>query len=146
MKLDLGGGKNEVPGYLNVDKYGEYADVVADLEYGLPFADRSIEVINASHFFEHINNFVELMNECWRVLKDDGFLMVAVPAFPCEGAVASPAHVRFFTQKTLHLFEDKAKSPGFERKHWVVEANVELPVFMVDKGDQQIFVLMRPDR
>lgn len=148
MKIDLGGGKNEIPGYLNVDKYPEYADVVADLEEGLPFADRSVDTINASHLFEHINNFVELMNECWRVLKDDGFLMGCVPTYPGKMAVNDPTHVRFFTPGTLMYFTSDAYCiPGTKR--WVLEANIE----MSDPGREELlpdltfmWFLMRPDR
>ena len=67
MKVNLGGGYIDIPGYLKLDKQAEWAgvraDVIADLEEGLPFPDRSIDVLNASHIFEHINNFIPLMNE-----------------------------------------------------------------------------------
>lgn len=148
MKLDLGGGKNKIPGYINVDKYPEYADVIADLEEGLPLPDRSVDVINASHIFEHINNFVPLMNECWRVLKDDGFLMACVPTYPGRMAVNDPTHVRFFTPDTFAYFvTDLYCAPGTPR--WIKEVSVE----MSDPGPKEaladltfVWILMRPDR
>lgn len=145
MKINLGGGRQRIPGYINIDKHPEYADVLADLEEGLPFPDKSVDVINASHIFEHIHNFENLMNECRRVLKDDGFLMAATPAFPSDGAIAPPGHVRYFIQKTFHCF--KKDLCTIDREPWILEMNVEILGAFLKRGDcQQIFVLMRPDR
>lgn len=148
MKLDLGGGKNNIPGYVNVDKYPEYADVLVDLEEGLPFADRSIDVINSAHLFEHINNFIPLMNECWRVLKDDGFLMASVPLYPGKEAVNDPSHVRFFTVETWAYFtSDRFCIPG--TKQWIMEVSVEMsaPGRTEVLADRRFgWFLMRPKR
>jgi len=149
MKINLGGGYIDIPGYLKLDKQPEWggvrANVIADLEEGLPFPDRSIDVLNASHIFEHIRNFIPLMNECWRVLKDDGFMMVTVPAFPSDGAIAPPDHVRYFVQKTFHCLEKEFCPP--DRKAWAVEVNVQFisPLF-AEADTEAIFALMRPVR
>lgn len=151
MKLNLGGGHIRIPGYLQVDKQPEWggvsADVVTDLEEGLPFPDQSVDVINAAHIFEHVKNFLPLMEECWRVLKDDGFMMVAVPVFPSEAAVAPPDHVRYFTAGTFEYFRKDNMHP-FERKPWIIELKVEMnqPFLSGEEKDPQSFLLMRPDR
>jgi len=151
VKLNLGGGHIRIPGYLQVDKQPEWlgvrADIVADLEEGLPFEDRSVDVINVAHVFEHINNFIPLMDECWRVLKDDGFMMVAVPVFPSVIAVSPPDHVRFFVPETFWYFWRSSKHP-MRHKYWTSEMSIEmeLPFRGKDSKDPQLFVLLRPDR
>lgn len=151
MRVNLGGGHIRIPGYVQLDKQPEWrgvsADLVADLEEGLPFPDRSVDVINAAHIFEHINNFIPLMNECWRVLKDDGFMMVAVPVFPSVIAIAPPDHVRFFVPETFGYFLRSSKHP-LAHKCWKLEINVEmkLPFRGKETRDPQLFFLMTPDR
>ena len=119
IKVNLGAGKQSIPGYFGLDRNPEWAgvraDVVADLDAGLPFADRSLDVINACHVLEHIRNLIQLMNECWRVLNDDGFMMAAVPIFPSDAAVGPPDHVRFFTATTFMHFERVYCPPGVFR-------------------------------
>lgn len=135
MKLDL-----------DPEWEGIRTDVIADLEEGLPFPDRSLDVINAAHIFEHIYNFIPLMNECWRCLKDDGFMMVAVPVFPSDAAAGPPDHVRFFTQTTFMCFERAWCPPG--RMPWIRECSVEMTGPFLGQGtsEPQLFTLMRPDR
>jgi len=147
VKLNLGAGKQQIPGYISIDMNERQADVVADLEEGLPFAECSIDVIHCGYTFEHINNFIPLMDECWRVLKDDGFMIATVPHFLNEAAVADPTHVRFFAAGTFKHFEDRWPMINFQRKPWIIEANVEgvFPLFGQRDG-KNIFVLMRPDR
>lgn len=146
MKINLGGGRTKIPGYVNVDKEPLYGDVVADLEEGLPFADRSVDVINASHIFEHIHNFIPLMNECWRILKDDGFLMAAMPTYPGKMAVNDPTHVRFFTPDTFVYFvNDEYCERGTKRWEREISLETNSPVSPEIARDHTfLWILMRP--
>ena len=58
MKLNLGCGKNELPGYDNRDiKAGQPC-------YPLPFADGTVEEVRASHVLEHLT-FREASEALW---------------------------------------------------------------------------------
>ena len=106
-KLNLGGGRVRFDHWVHIDK-SELVDpdLKIDLEEAkLPFDDNSIEEIRASHVFEHIHNFIPLMNECRRVLKPRGLLRIFVPIVPFTQAFADPTHVRFFTQETFDYFD-----------------------------------------
>ena len=150
IKVNLGAGRDCIPGYFGLDRNPEWAgvrpDVIADLDAGLPFADRSLDVINACHVLEHIRKLIPLVNECWRVLNDDGFMMVAVPRFPSDAAVGPPDHVRYFTATTFMYFERAYCSPGVSP--WIREVSAEItgPFLRPYPEDPQLFVLMRPDR
>lgn len=64
---------------------------------GLPFGTSSIKSIISHHAFEHVGEgFMNLMNECYRVLEPGGLLRVVVPLFPSTSAVEDPDHCRYF--------------------------------------------------
>jgi len=78
MKLNLGGGNQKIPGFVNIDRLnGQEA-------YPLPaYADGSVDEIRASHILEHFGHreVPEVLKEWVRVLKPGGVLKVAVPDF-----------------------------------------------------------------
>ena len=78
MKLNLGGGNQKIPGFVNIDRLnGQEA-------YPLPaYADGSVDEIRASHILEHFGHreVPEVLKEWVRVLKPGGVLRVAVPDF-----------------------------------------------------------------
>lgn len=104
--LDLGcGGHKQADNSIGVDfALSPDVDMVADLEYGLPFADSSVDHIFAVHILEHIRNLVPLMNDVHRVLRETGVLHVLTPFWQHPVAVADPTHVRFFGPETFRVF------------------------------------------
>ena len=75
MKLNLGCGRNELPGYDNRDiKAGQPC-------YPLPFADGTVEEVRASHVLEHLTfrEASEALRDWFRVLQPGGVIRVAVP-------------------------------------------------------------------
>lgn len=78
MKLNLGGGNQKIPGFINIDRLnGQEA-------YPLPaYADGSVDEIRASHILEHFGHreVPEVLKEWVRVLKPGGVLKIAVPDF-----------------------------------------------------------------
>jgi ubiquinone/menaquinone biosynthesis C-methylase UbiE len=104
MKIDIGGGKNPKHGFKVVDIIPE-ADFCINLETeSLPFEKESITEIYSNHTFEHIQNVIHLMNECWRVLEWEGKLEVIVPHKDCTLAWQDPTHVRFWTEENMKYF------------------------------------------
>ncbi|NJC70779.1 methyltransferase domain-containing protein [Planosporangium thailandense] len=101
--LDIGcGGVKQYPGNVGVDLLpASGVDVLADLAYGLPFADRSVDVIFAVHVLEHLIDFLALIDECHRVLRPDGVLHVLSPWWRHVNAVADPTHVRLLDLQTI---------------------------------------------
>ncbi len=85
MRLNLGCGPVLIDGHLNLDLEQVAPDGESfrrvDLRRGLPFADRSVEAINASHFLEHMTlpEARALLLECRRILIAGGRLRVSVP-------------------------------------------------------------------
>ena len=108
MKLNLGCGPNKLPGYVNVDKYGE-PDLLHDLEqFPWPWASDSVGEVLASHVMEHLGStpdaFIGVMKELYRVCRDGAEVRIAVPHPRHDDFLADPTHVRAITPMTLALF------------------------------------------
>ncbi len=127
-KLNVGCGKNILPGFVNLDKTaGDGVDVVFDLEtclqrkpfmmvdvdgmsakesttekfsMQLPFADDTFDRIVCSHTMEHIHNFLPVMEELWRVAKPNARAVFITPYGGCDIAFEDPTHVRQFFGKS----------------------------------------------
>ena len=110
--LNLGSGYRKREGEVNLDMaLTTKPDVCGDAQY-LPFKDNCFDAITANHVFEHIDNIVKAVNECWRVLKDGGIIQVVVPIFPEKRSIADPTHRRFFILDSFLYFEDSMKLTG----------------------------------
>lgn len=111
IKIDLGGGNNKQPGYVNIDCRDLPAvDIVHDLEeFPWPLPDECACFIMASHLLEHINpakgTFLKFMAEVWRVLKPGCEFMFAVPYAGSPGYYQDPTHVNPCTEKTWAYFD-----------------------------------------
>lgn len=85
MNINLGGGDWVFPFFRNVDYYAkeEFIDYKVNLEENpsLPFKDNSVDLIYSSHMLEHLSHdsLVELLNECYRVLKGNGMMRLNCP-------------------------------------------------------------------
>jgi len=107
-------GSNPKDKVIGLDKFHvDGADVIADLEYSLPFRDNSFDMVVAKHVLEHIVNFFSVMEEIFRVLKPNGILKVWVPHFSSALAYANPDHKRYFTAGTFLYFD-----PDFKENYY----------------------------
>jgi hypothetical protein len=108
MKLNLGCGSQILPGYCNVDKYGE-PDLKWDLEtLPWPWADNCADEVLLSHVLEHLGQapatFLAIMQELYRVCRKDAQVKVVVPHPRSDHFIADPTHVRAITPMMLELF------------------------------------------
>ena len=108
MKLNLGCGSRTLPGYCNVDKFGE-PDLKWDLEtFPWPWPDNSAEEVLLSHVLEHLGQapetFLAIMQELYRVCRKDALVKVIVPHPRSDLFLADPTHVRPIMPLTLAMF------------------------------------------
>lgn len=106
-------------GYEEIDVVPVLPDAIGiDLNYPgydgrrLPFDDQSVDTVYNSHTLEHIDDPISAIREWFRVLRDGGYLIIAVPhQFLYEKRAAPPSrwnldHKRFYTPaKLLHEVE-----------------------------------------
>lgn len=108
-KVNLGCANNHEPGFINVDKNPDVKpQVLADLERPpLPFEDNSVDTVMGSHIFEHIRNFIPLVEDIHRILKPGGFLISFTPYGSSDDNWENPHHVRGFTEMTWEYFDQR---------------------------------------
>lgn len=106
IKLNLGCWKAIKKDYINIDivKY-KGVDLVLDLEKDkLPFKDNSVDEIEAFNIFEHLENLDNIMSECYRVLKKNGFINITSPHFSSVQYYIDPTHKKPFSVQTFKYY------------------------------------------
>ncbi len=81
VHIELGPGSHPIgTPWIGIDNNAS-ADITWDLRTPLPFVAESVKGIYSSHVLEHFTPFevLDLLKECVRVLRPDGFLLAAVP-------------------------------------------------------------------
>lgn len=141
LKLDIGCGDNKLEGHIGMDFLDiKQVDVVHDARvFPWPFEDETFTLLSSSHFLEHIKRddflFINVMNECWRVLKYDGQFRIAVPFGGSTMYFADPTHVNPIVPQTFHYFDPlaplqtyhvyKPKPWKIEQLYWTPDGNLE---------------------
>ena len=110
--LHLGCGQTSIEGAVNHDltSHSPHVHVSHDLDVmPWPWGDGEFDKIVALDVVEHLKVDVDAwLNECHRILSDDGSLFVRVPHYQSENAFTDPTHRRFFTPRTFDYW-DKEK-------------------------------------
>ena len=86
--------------------------VVADITRGLPFKDKTFDVVLLPEVIEHIVEDGFVLSEIRRVLKDNGFLVLTVPYMNDKPEF----HIRIHSPKTIKRL---LKSQGFDIKDYI---------------------------
>ncbi len=78
-KIDVGSHLQKFDGFERVDINSNVnPDVIADA-LKLPYKDNEVDYYRSSHCIEHTDNPLEMMRECWRVLKPKGIAEITFP-------------------------------------------------------------------
>lgn len=80
VRLNLGGGRKEFEGWINVDLDERFADIVADVR-AVPLPDEHADEIAAIHVLEHIERWdaPDTLREWHRLLKHGGKIAIELP-------------------------------------------------------------------
>jgi SAM-dependent methyltransferase len=108
IMLDVGAGNNVQPGFVGLDKRPlPGVQIVHDVEtFPWPLEDESCSVVLMSHLIEHIQpaKHVALMDEVWRIIEDNGLLIISTPYPNSHGWHQDPTHCASWNESTPHYF------------------------------------------
>ena len=118
--LDLGCGSAKMPGSIGIDIVKlEDVDIVYDLNK-IPWKgieDSSYDWILMKDILEHLDNTIDIMRECYRILKPGGKLYIRVTYWNHSNTFSDPTHKQFFTEVTFKFFTGE-KRPYYMDFHY----------------------------
>ena len=128
VKLNLGAGNTRIPDFLSVDLVDlPGVDIVADLNKPLDLIpDSSVSAIFSQHSFEHLENFMGLMNELHRICAADAEIIIIVPHFSYPFYYSDPTHKQHFGLYTMHYFMDEIDQPVRKVPSFYTKARFDL--------------------
>ena len=132
--LQLGCGIRPLEGAVNHDlwPHHDYVDVSWDLDIiPWPWPDASFDKVVALDVMEHLRLDVQVwLDECWRILKPKGQLVLRLPAWNNALSWRDITHRRVFHEESFHYFDRSTQlwrdygsfyfGPGYN-KWWVIE-------------------------
>lgn len=126
IRLDVGCGANKQPGFWGMDKRRlDDVDVIHDVEWiPWPLPPQSCSVILMSHLIEHIKPWlqIDILNECWRLLEENGLLIIATPYATSFGYNQDPTHCSPWNEATPTYFDpDYPLYQVYVPKPWRIE-------------------------
>lgn len=120
-KINIGCGRDYREGWINIDisrevKADAYCDIRTwelqrntDGNYDARIKDEEADVVYISGVLEQIGeneHLIHAINECWRVLKPGGQIVIVVPNAKHAIAHRDPMDIRKFTPATFNYFVD----------------------------------------
>jgi SAM-dependent methyltransferase len=135
VKVSLACGQRKPEGYIGVDIADiEGVDVVHDLNvYPWPFEDESVDELETSHYIEHIPHESDtpgkdglscFMDECFRILKPGGKLLVVAPYYNSIRAWQDPTHRRAISEATF-LYYNKEWRATNGLDHYKIDSDYD---------------------
>ena len=101
VKLNLGGGEQDMVGWETVDLFSSNPKYRIDLtKFPWPFADKSVDATAMFHVLEHVEDTEKTVMEVHRILKTGGEFWVVVPHAK-NPAACDLSHRHFFTCVTF---------------------------------------------
>jgi hypothetical protein len=129
IRLDVGCGDNKQPNCVGMDRRKRPGvDIVWDVQDlpWKPFPDECCTFILMSHLYEHIEPKyrIDVIDECWRIMKVDGELWIASPYYQSAGAYQDPTHYTCPTEASFTYFDPDYPLYGvYKPKPWKLKLN-----------------------
>ena len=116
-RLNLGCGYDIRSGYVNFDTCVlPGVDVVAAIDPfypQLPFADAEFDEIIAYHVLEHIANKSKIIEEVWRIARNNAVIKIKLPDRNHSDAFLDPTHFSYWEVDTIDFY-----LPGHPRNYY----------------------------
>ena len=128
--LDVGCGRNKVPGAIGLDRFPlEGVDVIHDLQqFPYPFSNDYFDHIHAHHVIEHLPDVGPFMAELNRIAKPGGLLYLSTPHYSSMGSWRDPTHYQHFSIYTFEYFTRRHPADYYSGStHWeIVQSEIRM--------------------
>lgn len=128
MILNLGCGNSPMKGAVNhdlrLDPARPWVTVACDLnDLPWPWTDESFDTVVATSVLEHLDiDLLHSLDECWRILRPGGRVVLKVPYWDSDVAHQDVTHRWFFSLKSFDQFDPdrrRGRQYGFyTARHW----------------------------
>jgi SAM-dependent methyltransferase len=109
--LDMGCGSDKQKNSLGLDIFkSPHVDVVANMNFPMPFKDESFHAIYMIDSLEHVEDVAKTLSEASRILKQSGVINVRTPHFSSLHAYSDFTHKQFFSVEGLKSLLEKNSS------------------------------------
>jgi ubiquinone/menaquinone biosynthesis C-methylase UbiE len=109
MDLNIACGFERREGCINLDiRRDAEADVISDA-FKLPFKSNAFDRVYMHNFLEHVTDTVGIMEEVWRVCRNNAVVDIVVPHFSSRSAWATADHVKGFALNAFINFSPSSK-------------------------------------
>lgn len=138
MKIDLGCGSHKSDGFIGVDilKHPE-VDIRHDLNvFPYPFANDSVEYVQANHVLEHVDSFIGAVEEIWRICQNDAIVEIRCPHASCFPTVwADPTHKRALVKNSfIHWGGEGKHIYGFKAEFEVTDVRLHFCLYQGERN------------
>ncbi len=153
-KIDLACGASKKEGYFGIDVAAiEGVDLVHDLTiYPWPLEDNSVELLNCTHYIEHIphqewgallkesNSFeefkekalydtrdgvIKFIDEIYRIMKKKGKVTISAPYVSSMRSYGDPTHTRYMHDMSFYYFNKDWRDQN-KLSHYGIKSDFEV--------------------
>ena len=126
--LDVGCGVNKTPGAIGIDRNpASRADVVCDLDrFPWPLRDASFDEVRLIHYIEHAADVVRTIEECHRVLRPGGRMVIETPHYTDFSSYCDPTHRWHLNSFSFRYFGEDHGGFGYYSPVRLREAGVTI--------------------
>lgn len=110
LKVNLGCGKKKKDGWIGIDQEKwDCVDIVCNIDDRILLEDNSVNKLYSSHVLEHVEDFTKIMEEIYRICKNNAIIEIKVPHFSGSSGFYV-YHKRFFRFDSFDEFDHEKKS------------------------------------
>ena len=104
--IEFGCGNSKHPEAIGVDSNPRtQADVIHNMDvFPYPFEDNYADHIICHNVLEHVDDFISVMGEIWRIAKPDCTIEISGPFMSSVNYYSDPTHRRAFTSRSFDYF------------------------------------------
>ena len=113
--LDVGCGVKKYPGSIGIDKNPDTnADIVCDLDvFPWPIEPASFDEVRLIHVIEHVADVVKTVEECHRVLRPGGRIVIETPHYTDFSSFCDPTHRWHLNSFSFRYFGEEHGGFGY---------------------------------